>query len=299
MSGITCIALIGFGEVGQILADDLVEQNSGAIAAWDVKFPFPDSPPARAIASRPLRRASDAVDAVYGADMIISAVTAEQTVQAAKAVAFGLRAGAFFFDLNSASPGQKREAAGAIEAAGGRYVEGAVMSPVPPKRIGSPILLGGSHAELFLAPAQALGFSGLSVFSEELGPASAAKMCRSVIVKGIEALLAESLLTARHFNVEDTVLASLDDFLPGPDWRKLAKYMMSRSIEHGRRRAEEMREVARTVAEAGLSPLMSAACAERQEWAPQFAAALGQETLKELLQAVLDRLVHPEEKKAS
>src|SRR5205814_2940164 len=76
-------------------------------------------------------------------------------------------------------------------------------------------------------------------------------MCRSVIIKGMEALLAESLLTARRHGVEDAVLASLQDLFPVGDWRALARYMISRSLQHGRRRAEEMREAVKTVAEAG------------------------------------------------
>jgi 3-hydroxyisobutyrate dehydrogenase-like beta-hydroxyacid dehydrogenase len=160
------------------------------------------------------------------------------------------------------------------------------MSPVPPKRIATPILLGGPHAAGFLPLAHDLGFAAASVFSTELGKASAAKMCRSVMVKGIEALLSESLLAARSYGVEDTVLKSLDDLFPGPDWPTLSRYMISRTLEHGRRRAEEMHEVARTVSEAGLAPYMSAATAERQDWAPQYAAALSEQDLGAMLDAI-------------
>ena len=125
----------------------------------------------------------------------------------------------------------------------------------------------------FYLIAGSLGFSGMTVFSDRLGKAAAAKLCRSVMVKGIEALLAEALLAARHYDVEDTVLASLDDLFPGPEWARLSRYMISRSVEHGERRSEEMREAARTVQEAGVEPLMSAACAERQIWASRNAKA--------------------------
>ena len=125
----------------------------------------------------------------------------------------------------------------------------------------------------FLAAADGLGFSA-KVFSEIYGQASATKMCRSVIIKGMEALLTESMLSARHYGVEKDVLASLSDLLPVGDWNKLAAYMISRSLEHGKRRAEEMREVAQTVAEAGIAPLMSEACVERQDWAAQYRGAL-------------------------
>lgn len=278
------IALIGFGEVGQILAEDLT--GKATLTVWDTQFTDPDSRPARQAAARGLAVLPSAKAAVAGADWVFAAVTAAQTLAAAEAVAPSLAAGARYLDLNSASPGQKQAAAAVIAARGGTAVEGAVMSPFPPKRLGTPILLGGPAAEAAKSDLAALGFSGLTVFSEVLGKASAAKMCRSVMIKGIEALLTESLLAARHYGVEDRVLTSLADLLPGPDWEKLARYMISRSLVHGTRRAEEMREVARTVTEAGLPAWMSAASADRHAWAPQFLTADTAESLTDVLDAI-------------
>ena len=281
----TRIALIGFGEVGQILAEDL---SVGAVwlSAFDLKFADPESGPSTAARTGGIWPAPSAPEAIAGCDVVISAVTAAQTIAAAKSMTGGLARNAVFLDLNSASPAVKRQAAEAIHRTGGRYVEAAVMSPVPPKRIATPMLLGGPHAESFLREAKQLGFAGAEFFSAEIGKASAAKMCRSVVVKGIEALLSESLLTARSYGVEGAVLASLNDLFPGPDWTKLARYMISRTLEHGTRRAEEMYEVARTVADAGVEPHMSSATAERQAWAPQFASALSQQDLDDMLDTI-------------
>jgi 3-hydroxyisobutyrate dehydrogenase-like beta-hydroxyacid dehydrogenase len=127
------------------------------------------------------------------------------------------------------------------------------------------------------------------VFSDQVGKASAAKMCRSVMIKGMEALLTESLLAARHYGVESTVLDSLRNLFPGENWPVLARYMISRSLIHGRRRAEEMREVAKTVAEAGLDSHMSMASAQRQDWAAAFRESASIEELEPLLDAVLSR----------
>jgi 3-hydroxyisobutyrate dehydrogenase-like beta-hydroxyacid dehydrogenase len=281
----TRIALVGLGEVGAILAEDL-SASSGGLSAFDLKFADPKSGPSIAAQATGIRAAPSTREAVAGCDIVISAVTAAQTLAAAKSAASGIAHNAVFLDLNSASPGMKQEAAEAIHRAGGRYVEAAVMSPVPPKRMATPMLLGGPHARDFLPEARKLGFAGAEFFSADIGKASAAKMCRSVMVKGIEALLSESLLTARSYGVEDAVLKSLNDLFPGPDWTKLARYMISRTLEHGTRRAEEMREVARTVAEAGLEPHMSGAAAERQAWAPQFASALSEQDLDDMLDAM-------------
>jgi 3-hydroxyisobutyrate dehydrogenase-like beta-hydroxyacid dehydrogenase len=285
----TRICLLGFGEVGQTLADDLLKAGVPNLVAWDIQFANPDSIPSNVLKSRAVRAATDAPSAVREAQLVVSAVTAAQDANAARSAVPGLQPGTFYLDLNSVSPEMKREAASIVEATGARYVEGAVMSPIGPKRIASPILLGGPHADDFLKLAQPLGFSGAKVFAAEVGKASAAKMCRSVMIKGIEALLTESMLAARKHGVEATVLASLQDLLSGIDWRELAQYMISRSLIHGKRRAEEMREVAVTVANTGLTPHMSAACAERQDWAAQFRPAADAQTLEAMLDQILSK----------
>jgi 3-hydroxyisobutyrate dehydrogenase-like beta-hydroxyacid dehydrogenase len=289
------IALIGLGEVGQVLANDLQRTGDVELVAWDRLFPLAGSAPRRAAAAlTSVRPASSMATAVRGASLVISAVTAGECHAAAAEAAATLPRGALYLDLNSVSPRTRRQAARAIEAAGGRYVEAAVMSPIAPRRIGSPIWLGGPHAREFLPLAQALGFTGAGVYAESIGAASAAKMCRSVIVKGMEALLAESLLTARRHGVEDAVIASLQDLFPLGNWRKLARYMISRSLQHGGRRAEEMREAARTVAEAGLEPWMSRGSVERQQWAAGHAAALAEEELSAMLDHMLAQTPVPE-----
>ena len=277
------VALIGFGEVGQILAADLAGKVE--LSAWDIAFAEAASAPSQAAAAASVRVAASAADAVRGADLAISAVTAENDLVAARSVAERLGPRAYFLDLNSCSPGQKLASAEAVEAAGGRYVEAAVMSPFPPRRIASPMLLGGPHAKAFLEDAAALGLVGARAYSEKIGQAAATKLCRSVMIKGVEALLTESMLAARHYGVEQVVLDSLSDLLPLPDWKATAQYMISRSLEHGTRRAEEMREAARTVAEAGVEPLMSLAIAGRQDWAADHRSALSDD-----LAAMLDAI---------
>jgi 3-hydroxyisobutyrate dehydrogenase-like beta-hydroxyacid dehydrogenase len=148
-----------------------------------------------------------------------------------------VKKGAFFLDFNSASPGAKQRAAAIIDAAGGRYVEGAVMTSIPPYRIKVPLLLGGAGADALAPLLSALGFNA-RVASKELGVSSAVKMCRSIMIKGLEAMTIECFTTARAYGVEDAVLASLKETFPGIDWEKQGAYFFQRAIEHGRRRAE-------------------------------------------------------------
>jgi 3-hydroxyisobutyrate dehydrogenase-like beta-hydroxyacid dehydrogenase len=266
------VALIGYGEVGRILAEDL-RARSIAVSAHDLKLDSDHGQPLRehAAAHDVVLAASNAM-AVHVVDLVVSAVTASQTVAAAQSVAPGLKRGAFFLDLNSASPGAKVRAAAIVAAAGGRYVEGAVMTSVPPYRIKVPLLLGGPDAAALEPLLNDLGFAA-RVASEQLGVASATKMCRSVMIKGLEAMVIESFTTARHYGVEDAVIASLQETFPGIDWERQAAYFFQRVIEHGRRRSEEVREVAVTVQEAGLTPWSAAGTAERQAWVADLADA--------------------------
>jgi 3-hydroxyisobutyrate dehydrogenase-like beta-hydroxyacid dehydrogenase len=289
------LGLIGLGEVGQVLASDLHLNQGVKLCAWDRLLPLEMSEPQRAAAALPfLAAAGSMAQAVRDRALVISAVTAGECRAAALEAAQALTPGTYYLDLNSVSPGTRTEAARMIEAAGGRYVEAAVMSPIAPQRIASPVWLGGPHAQEFLPLAQSLGFTGAAVYSDTIGAASAAKMCRSVIVKGMEALLAESLLTARRHGVEDAVLTSLKDLFPVGDWRKLARYMISRSLQHGHRRAEEMEEAAKTVAEAGFEPWMSRGCVERQHWGAAHAQALIHEALADMLDDMLARTAAPQ-----
>jgi 3-hydroxyisobutyrate dehydrogenase-like beta-hydroxyacid dehydrogenase len=267
---VTVIGLVGYGEVGRILAEDL-RALGASVAAHDVKLSSSAGDAMREHARRHgVRLEATCSGVTRGAPFIVSAVTASQAVAVARAVAASLEPAAFVLDMNSASPGAKIEAAGIVTAAGGRYVEGAVMTSVPPYRSKVPLILGGPHAAVLAPRLVELGFAP-QVGSTTLGVASATKMCRSVMIKGMEAMLIESFTTARHYGVEDAVIASLKETFPGIDWETQGAYFFQRVIEHGRRRSEEMREVAVTVREAGLAPHSAAGTAERQAWIADMA----------------------------
>ena len=266
------IAIIGYGEVGRILAEDLRAQDR-AVTAYDIKLRGEVGEPLREHARRfGVALAASHAQAVQGAELVISAVTASQAVPVAEACAAALPAGAFFLDFNSASPGAKIHAGELIASAGGRYVEGALMTSMPPYRSQVPLLLGGPEAQTLAPLINELGFKA-RVASDRLGIASATKMCRSVMIKGLEAMVIESFTTARHYGVEDAVIASLQETFPGIDWEKQGAYFFQRVIEHGRRRSEEVREVAQTVREAGLEPWSAGGTGERQAWVADLADA--------------------------
>ncbi|MGB4343218.1 MAG: NAD(P)-binding domain-containing protein, partial [Moraxellaceae bacterium] len=178
------VGLVGYGEVGRILAEDLRAQGM-AVSAYDLKLDNADTaaPLQDHSAQHGVTLLGSSAELAAGADLIISAVTASQTVRVAQACADSVQRGSFFLDFNSASPGAKQRAAVLIDAAGGRYVEGAVMTSIPPYRIKVPLLLGGAHANALCPLLHTLGFFA-KVASDALGVASATKMCRSVMIKG-------------------------------------------------------------------------------------------------------------------
>jgi 3-hydroxyisobutyrate dehydrogenase-like beta-hydroxyacid dehydrogenase len=192
--------------------------------------------------------------------------------------------------LNSVSPAVKQEIDQTISATGAGFVEAAVMSPIPPHLHRAPMLLGGKRAAAFAELMTPYGMR-LQIVSESVGIAAATKMFRSIIVKGLEALMLECVLAAAPYGADDRVFASLSESIPGIDWQKLADYMVNRVVVHGERRAREMEEVSETLQALGIEPIMSEAAGRRQDWcarldiASQFGCD-GPKTYREALKAI-------------
>lgn len=265
MNDINAIALIGFGEAGGILGAALA-RGGVSVSTFDLKLLGPEAEAMRRkVDLAGVRAEPDIETCIASAQLIISAVTASSDAEVVETAARTIRPGQIFMDINSVSPKAKQHGQQVIEAAGGDFVEAAVMAPVPPYGLAVPMLLGGKRAHE-LAPALVqLGFKATAI-AAEVGVASAVKMCRSVMIKGLEALTVECLSAARRYGAEDRVLASLRETFGklGAD-ADPAGYLISRVAEHGRRRAEEMREVAQTLRDVGIEPTMSEATAQRQD----------------------------------
>ena len=202
---------------------------------------------------------STLVEALAGVSAVICVVTADQALPAAKSAASCLSEGVLYLDMNSVAPATKRAAAEAIEAAGGRYVDVAIMAPVKPARLAVPLLVSGAHAGVAADRLAELGFDQVRAVGNEVGQATTIKMLRSVMIKGVEALTAEMMLGARAAGVAPDVLASL-----GRDWPEKADYNLERMATHGARRAAEMEEAAITLAALGVEPVMTRGTIVRQ-----------------------------------
>lgn len=258
---------IGLGEAGSRIASGLREAGAGEMFAFDIA----DNEKIRC-------RAADAnVTLVHSnaqlaahSRIIFSVVTALSAIDAAQQNRPHLSGEHIYIDCNSVSPARKREIAEAIQSSPATFVEAAIMAPVP-KRNGQsvPMLINGNAAAGLAALLSPLGFH-MEAMDAPFGTAAAVKMCRSIVVKGLEAILTECVLSASRFDAEDRVFASLRQSFPGMEWKQLTDYMVNRVAVHGERRAREMEEVAETLRSVGIEPIMAEATARRQDWAARL-----------------------------
>ena len=252
------IGFVGFGEAAYHIAKGLGQP----VAAFDINT---NDKIRRRAQDTETRLVDSNRELAESCDILMSAVTANQAANAAEQNAPYLTAQHIYADLNSVSPGLKRSIARVIEGSGARFAEIAMMAPVPPNGHKVPMLAGGSGAEDFVAQLGPLGIEA-EIVSREVGTASAIKMFRSIIVKGLEALLTECVLGASRYQADHRVFASLDESFPGIHWKQLADYMVGRVVVHGERRAREMEEVAATLREIDIEPIMADAIVRRMDW---------------------------------
>jgi 3-hydroxyisobutyrate dehydrogenase-like beta-hydroxyacid dehydrogenase len=258
------ISFIGFGEAGHAIAAGLREEDVTDITAWDILFP--QSQGAKLVEAEKaigVTVAPSAADAVRDTDVVIAAVTAASSLEAAQSAAAHLKGQPFYLDVNSVSPGRKQATAKLLGDAA-RYVDVAIVAAIYPARHKSPMMLAGPYAEAVAPLLASLGMR-TQVVGEEIGAAAAIKMVRSVMIKGIEALTLECFLAAQRAGVVDQVAASLKNNYPTLDWNMLSEYNIERMASHGIRRAAEMRESAQTLRELGVDPLMTTGTIERQQ----------------------------------
>ena len=288
------VGLIGFGEAAQAFvsgwrSDGTSTRELGTVATFDVKVEDLSSRSELYDRCRDLgvQCAETPSEALAGSEVVFSLVTADQALQAATRVASGLVRGALYLDCNSCSPKTKSQAAEAVEAAGGIYVDVAVMAPVYPARHRTALLLSGSAADKARDFLSKLNMNA-KVAGERVGQASSIKMLRSVMIKGFEALTAECFLAARRAGVQEAVLASLQSSDPGLDWNKRAAYNLERMMVHGKRRAAEMTEVAATLRELGLPDRMATATADWQRQIGERAIHCEQDSLEARADAILE-----------
>jgi 3-hydroxyisobutyrate dehydrogenase-like beta-hydroxyacid dehydrogenase len=265
------MGFVGFGEAAFHIARGFHQEGLDGLVAFDIHTNTPGRGEKiqRRAEETGTRLVASNAELAAGVDWIWSAVTSDQAESAAAQNAPYLEARHLYIDLNSVSPAVKQGIARTITATGARFVEIAMMQPVPPYGHRVPILAGGAAAGEFKDRMSRHGMR-IEVAGPGVGTAAATKMFRSIMIKGMEALITECVLGAGRYGAEQGVFASLAESYPGIDWPALADYMIGRVVEHGERRAREMEEVAETLASIGIEPIMAAATARRQEWSARI-----------------------------
>lgn len=257
------ISFIGFGEAGQAIASGLREGGIEQIAAWDILFPESAGAKLKDAAGKAgVRIAKSAADAVADTDVVIAAVTAASSLEAARSVEPHLKNNPYYLDINSVSPGRKQDTEKLL---GGkaRYVDVAVIAPIHPLRHKTPLLTAGPHADAVGPLLDELEMK-YSFVPGGTGKAAAIKMIRSVMIKGMEALTLECFLAASKADLLEEVTRSLKNNYPTLDWTKIGDYNIERMASHGERRAAEMEESAATLRELGMDPWMVEGTVKRQ-----------------------------------
>ena len=253
------IGFIGFGEAARAFVASLAEADPGlGFVAYDILLEGPEAAAMRAAMAERSVAVAETPAGLVGADWIVSAVTADQSLEAVEALAPHLVQGQLVIDINSVSPERKRATAALVAGtAAAGYLDMAVMAPVHPHGHRTPVLVAGP----VVPDLGRLGFEH-RVVGDAPGAATAIKMVRSLFVKGLEAITVETLLAAEASGCFEEILASLSGSFPALGWPEFADYQFERTLRHGARRAAEMRESAATLQALGLQGALAREIAE-------------------------------------
>jgi 3-hydroxyisobutyrate dehydrogenase-like beta-hydroxyacid dehydrogenase len=241
------IAVLGLGEAGAALAADLLV--AGEVTGYDpADRPTPEG----------VIRSDDPAAAVAGAALVLAVTPASGASAALDSVLDALVPGTIYADLSTASPGQKRRLAAT---AGGRFVDVALMAPVPGNGIRTPALAAGPAAEAFAAMLRPLGMP-VDVVGPDAGRATTRKLLRSVVMKGLAQLLIEAQTAAEAAGLADEVAEGLVAQLSSVD-EALVQRLITGTPRHAPRRLEEMEATVELLAELGVDSTMSQATVAR------------------------------------
>ncbi len=260
------IGFIGFGEAGFEIARGLHSSGVSRMCLCDLHMQDPDK--AALIRDRAREVEGKILDSVrevaIHSDIILSLVTPEASVAVAREAAAHLKPGQLYIDLTSSFPDDMRTVAALLEPSGAGFVDGAMMGAVPV--YGHKILtyVAGRHAG---EAARILNEHGMNLkpVGEEPGQASAIKLILSIATKGFGALLAEMLLAAHHFHVEEPVLFALNQYFAKGLDGVVDRFVASDAV-HAGRRIKEMESSVRLLEKIGVEPLMTEATVKMLKW---------------------------------
>jgi 3-hydroxyisobutyrate dehydrogenase-like beta-hydroxyacid dehydrogenase len=235
------VALLGLGEAGGHFARDLRAADA-VVRGYD---PLPETGP----------DAASAREAAEGADLVLSANSAADAVDAARSVLDVIGADCVFADVNTAAPALKRELASLVSPTGAAFADVALMSPVPGNGIRTPALASGSGAERFAELVAPFGMP-VELVGGEPGAAAQRKLLRSIVWKGLAAVIIEATAAGEAVGQAEWMRSEILSVLAEAD-EALVERMLTGSRTHARRRVHEMEAVGEMLRSFGVEPRMS------------------------------------------
>jgi len=265
MPKIPTVTFIGFGEAGPVFAEALKKAGCD-VSSYDILYDdvltFEQQwNKAKKLGVNPHLTLTEAIN---GADIIISTVTASNAFDAATAVAKVGKKGQMFIDLNSVSPETKLSIGKLLNDKGMNFTEAVAMDTVPALGHRVPILMCGPHAEKLSKEFADLGLNVRNI-GEQLGLASSIKLFRSIFIKGLEALFSESIEAAGKLGLHEYVIDSIQSTFPGINWSYEIGYCLSRASLHAERRAAEMRQCSSMLESMQIEPIMAKAITKKHQ----------------------------------
>ncbi len=243
------ITVLGLGEAGSVIARDLIAAGV-SVRGYD---------PAVTAAEPIIDTASEA-EAARGAHLVLSVNSAKAAVDAFKAGLAELtvrRHEVLWADLNTASPGTKRQLAELAEQAGMPFADVAKMAPVPGRGLRVPMLASGTGAARYAAILGPLG-ADIEVLDGPAGFAASRKLLRSVFYKGMAASIVEALEAALAAGDEQWLREHIAAELAASDAATVER-ITDGTRKHAVRRTAEMEAAADMLTELGVPPVMASA----------------------------------------
>ena len=260
------LGVLGFGTASYEITKGLHSEGVADIRVWK-RDPWSDEVQARANAAG-VTLYREASEVTTASNIIISLVAPTAAPEVARHACSEI-AGKFYLDLNAASIKTKEAAAGVIQGAGGRFIDGAIMGPLKRQRHQVSTVISGEGAQELAAALQGWGMD-VRAIGTKVGLASTVKMIRSVYTKGLEAIVVEFMVAAHRYGATEQVFDSLEEILElGPfllPFRQMVSELVLEQVEFAGRRATEMEQVVLTMEELGVDPLMARGTLQRLRW---------------------------------
>lgn len=240
------ITILGLGEAGSHFANDLVKLgvevtgfDPKVIRKLDVAIEVKDS----------------TVAAVKDADIIFSANLSSVSIQIAEELASVLKPNQFFCEMNTSGPEKKKKIAEILTPSGVKVIDLAIMAPVPPKGIMTPLLASGEFAAEFLEKVKPLNLDLKILKNSQVGDAATRKLLRSIVYKGIAAVVCEAMEAGEAFGMESYIRGQIGSLIGGND--ELIDRFVEGSRIHAVRRMHEMEAVIEMLEAKGIEPIVT------------------------------------------